>query len=630
MKIKTQLSYNFLLWFFIFVYVFCFSWVCVRKFFAFGYYDFDLAIHDLTVWNILHGSIFNSILGIPFLGNHMHVVLFLIAPFYAIFNHPIFLLILQTLLLGLTAVPLFKLASKLLDKNWALIVIIGYLLYPALGYTNLFEFHPTVFATFFLTLAFYFYENSSFAQFIIFALLAMLSQENIPLAVIMFGVLALIERRSFKWSVLPIIIGLFYLFIALKLISYFNHDTVQFINIYSHWGRTPKEIVLNILRRPDLLFLNLFRPPTIRYLYQIFLPVFFLPCLGIYGLFVALPFFMQHILSNRISEQTIFYHYTAEMIPFIFIGYIYGIKLLLRYPWVKLNQRIFKMFLLFIICLSNLLLGPHWMLPKLISGYKKDFFDQQKETLLAKIPKAASIVATFEFLPYLTHRRNLYSFHHVYSGFYTLSQKRYKLPPEVDYALIDINDFLTFRGFYHPDNYINNQEFFLNSKWALLELKNNLILLKKQKTAKFELCQNMKELSPENFYELDFIIDESIKLLGYNLIDLGQNREGYEIILYWESLKHTDKDINIFLDLVNDSDILIWRIIHPICYRIYPTYSWQAGERFREKINFIIPSPLNQGRYKIKIGFFNYRNNMLLNVRGDMDSLGRVILGQIK
>ncbi len=64
----------------IFVYVLFFSYICYLKFNSYNYTDFDLAVHSQVLWNILHGSIYSSILGIDFLGNHMHLILFLIAP----------------------------------------------------------------------------------------------------------------------------------------------------------------------------------------------------------------------------------------------------------------------------------------------------------------------------------------------------------------------------------------------------------------------------------------------------------------------------------------------------------------------------------------------------------------------
>src|ERR1700686_1111558 len=94
---------------FLFYVIWFFSW-CALKFHFFLYDDFDLAIHDQIFWNILHGRIFNSILGVDFLGNHAHFISFLTAPFYALFPHPLSLLFLETVFLAAGVFPLFALA----------------------------------------------------------------------------------------------------------------------------------------------------------------------------------------------------------------------------------------------------------------------------------------------------------------------------------------------------------------------------------------------------------------------------------------------------------------------------------------------------------------------------------------
>ncbi|MCM8763086.1 MAG: DUF2079 domain-containing protein [Candidatus Omnitrophica bacterium] len=625
MKLReSKFNYNnFLLWFFISIYIFIFSFISVRKYFSFGYYDFDLAVHDLAIWNILHGSIYNSILGIPYLGNHMNLIMFAITPLYAIFNHPIFLLLLQTFILGLAAVPLFYLCKRLLEKNWALIISIIYLFYPALAYTNLYEFHPTVFAPFFIFCMFYYYLNEDFKKFLFFLILTLFCQENMPLAIFMFGVVAFFQKKRKKWIIVPAVLSAAYFIFSLKAISHFNNNTIQFISIYSRWGNTPQEIAKNILLRPNLVLRNIFSPQVLIYLVQLLLPLSFIPLLSPLTFSLAIPFLLQHILSNRISELTIYYHYVAEVMPLLFISFIYGIKFLLRYKFFELNQRVIKVIFLAMFCLTNLLWGPYIHLPQLISKYRIDFLDRQKKNLLQRLPRKASVVATFEFLPHLSHRRNLFSFHHVYYGFYTLSNKKYVLPEDVEYAVIDFNDFLTFRGFYHPQNYRNMQSFFQANNWELLELENDIALFKKGKNSVSEMCSLLGSLSGETFRQIKIEINKSIELAGYNLT---QKENKIEVVLYWHCLEETAADINIFFDSLDDAGALTMRMVHPIGYRIYPTNSWRKGNFLKEKIIMTMPD----GGHKLKIGFFDFTGRGPLEIRGTVDNLGRAFLGDLK
>lgn len=618
-----------ILWLFIALYLFYFGLISIMKFNSFAYYDFDLAVHDLSIWNILHGSIFNSILGIPFLGNHMHLILFLVAPLYAIFNHPLFLLLLQTAALGMTALPLFRLANRLLDENWALIIGIFYLLYPALGYTNLYEFHPTVFATFFLAMALYYYALDSFPKFLIFAVLSMLCQENIPLAIIMFGMLAIFNRRKLRWIIVPMMIGSLYFVFSLLLMAYFNNNTVQFINIYRHLGSSPSRIISNILANPTLLLKTLFRRECFIYLVRVFKPLSFLPLLSPLTLLPGSPFFFQHLLSNRPADLSITYHYTAELIPFVFVSFVYAIKFLSKNYLFRTKQLFFKI-LLIILFLNSVKSGPHLaVLPRIFYNYKRDYSDIYKERFISKIPESASVVATFEFLPHLSHRSKLYSLHHLYSGYYTLSDKRYNLPDDVEYALIDFNDFLTFRGFYRPDNYRNLQKLFLANNWQVLDLANSLAMFKKDSSADFELCRMVRGRGLLLEKEVRANIENLIELIGYSSIN---NSEGLALdsTFYWRCLNATDKDINVLLDIVDTEDKLVMRMVHPVCYRIFPTNSWKKGQIFQERWRIVLPNVLEREKLKLKIGFFDYRTGTRLKVNDGRDNAGRLILKEIK
>ncbi|MBI4707869.1 MAG: DUF2079 domain-containing protein [Candidatus Omnitrophica bacterium] len=609
-------------------YLVYFILISVMRYNSFSFHDFDLAVHALSMWNILHGSIYNSILGIPFLGNHVHLILFLIAPVYAIFSHPLALLILQTLALGLGAIPLYKLAARVLGENWGLIVGIIYLFYPALGYTNLFEFHPTVFATLFLLLTCYYFELNSFPKFLFFMILSMLCQENIALAVIMFGFLSFINKKGPKWILTPFLAGISYFFISMSIMSYFNQNTVQFLNIYSHLGNSSGNILSNVFLHPGLFLKTIFRKECLFYLFNLFAPVSFLPLLSPLRLLPAMPFLLQHMLSTRQTELTIYYHYAAEIIPFIFISLIYGIKFFLDKEKNNLRPWLLKVSLIFVILISNLIYGPHFKaMPKLFSEYRMNYLDRYKEEFIRQIPQGASVVATFEFLPRLSSRKDVYSLHHKYMGFYTLSSKKYDLP-DVDFALVDFNDTLTFAGFYRPDFYKNLQQLMIQEKWKVQSLMESVVLFNKNGPSDTALFNVAREpffiTAPGRVVS----IEQGVALVG---VDVKERNEDnlFDITLYWQSLKQTPRDINIFLDFLDSKGNLVARKFHPVCYRIYPTRAWQAGEFIKERVRIDTEGISSKGSC-LKMGFFDYQTGELLKVSGEVDVMGRLTIMEKK
>jgi len=610
-RMKTKLNKPLLFLFFI-LYVACFTAISIKKFLLFGFHDFDLAVHDLTVWNILHGgSIYNSILGVPFLGNHMNIILFLIAPIYALFQHPLTLLFIQTIALGGSVFPLYLFARRILDDKWAMIIAIVYLLYPALAYTNLFEFHPQVLATFFLFICIYCYAAGSFTNFIISAFFAMFCQENIPFAVAMFGIVALFEKRALRWVLIPVLAAIIYFTFAMMVMPHMNRNILQFFSLYNHLGVTPGKIVLNIFSRPDLVAHLLARQECLAYVMQLFLPLAFIPLFGLVILLPILPFFLQHAFSIRGTELTIYYHYAAEIIPFIFAGLVYGIRFLLKRSSL-IRPLFLKIALISAVIIGNLYFGPYFKIPQILfSPYHKGYLDQIKYDLLAKVPENSGVVATFEFLPHLTHRKYLYSMHHVYTGHYTLSKRRYELPDNAEYALIDFNDFTTFGDFYSRQGY-RNLQFLGSGNWGVEDFSETIVLFKKKVSSLDHICQKISgsDFNMEN--RLGITVDNSIELLGFTLND--QTAASLDMVFFWKSLKQTWRDIGYMLEISAKDGTLLARKFRPICYRIFPVNSWKEGEFFKERMRLKLPLALE--KYNFKITFFDNSSGFILKEEG--------------
>lgn len=615
-----------LLWVGITTYVLYFSLIAFIKFRGFLFYDFDLAVHALSAWNLLRGSLFNSILDISYFGNHVHLITLFCLPFFALLPHPLTLLVLQTVALGSVAAVLYYLAKTILDERWALVVAFVYLLNPALGYLNLFEFHPTAFAALFLTLTMYYYYRYSFIGFCICMVLSMLCQENIPAAILMCALLARLNRREKKWIFTPLLAGFLYLIFALRFMAHGNQNTVQYALLYSHLGDTPFEIALNFLIHPMLLLRAVFRLPVCIYLAQVFIPVFFVPLLSPLAMLPAVPFFLQHILSRRPQELSITAHYLAEIIPFIFIGFVFGIKRLRDGGYIS-RQKFMQAAFVVIALLSNFVMGPHFSVAaRLLNLSSYDRLNAFRNTLVKHVSGDASVVATFAFLPHLTNRSFLYSFHHVYMGLHTLSSKPYVLPA-VDTALLDFNDFLTFKGFYRHDNYKNLQRFFLDGKWRIEGFLETIVLCKKSTSGNFLLTQRIQKPLEVVFKNKPMYIDDSIVLQGYD-VTYGETKDTLEISCYWVSERATDKDINLFLDIIDQKGRLLQRKFLPIGYRIFPTYSWVEGEWYKDLYRICIPSFAQGAGFSLKIGFFDYRDGHFCRVRNAADSFGRVLLAE--
>jgi uncharacterized membrane protein len=606
------------------LYIVFYSFICFLKFKSFSYFDFDLAVHAQVLWNILNGSTYSSILGVSFLGNHAHLINFFIVPIYYIFPNSLTLLILQTVALGFSAWPLYLMARDVLNMKWGVTVIFAYLLYPGLGFTNLYEFHPTVFATLFLSWMLYYFYKKRFFLFFIFMMLGLFCQENIAFAITATGIYAWFCRRSFRWIFWPFALGVgsFY-FAVFHIMPYFNQDTIQFIGIYSHFGSSYTEIVKNIILNPLNSLRFMLMQHKLVYLMQVFSPLSFIPLISPQAMVLSLPYFLQHLLSGRYMESVIYYHYMAEMIPLIFFAFILGVRNISRIGWMRFHENSFMICIAAASIACNLSFGP---LPEIYLS-KSQLLDEQtakiKYMFLRKIPGQAGIVATFEFLPHLTQRAHLYSFHHVYSGRHTLSSRAYQLPQDASYALLNFNDHLTFRGFYNPGNYNNIVNFLSEGQWGVVDVRGSIVLFERGRGDTSELYE-IYTSPPGDVFDKIWCIDGALELAYYKL---EEPQNGIlQIDLYWHSLRKTSKDIIVFFDIIDRYGIVKSHLIMPICYRIYPTNAWSEGEWIKERKYLPIPSHLEPGGYALMMGFLSFNGHETIPVN-NQDILGRVPIG---
>src|SRR4029453_13648136 len=91
---------------------------------------FDLPIFAQAMEGMLHGRFHGSIRGMNFLGDHSSLILFLLVPVYAVFRHPLTLVVVQSLALALGAIPVARLARRSLGRaDRALACAALYLMY---------------------------------------------------------------------------------------------------------------------------------------------------------------------------------------------------------------------------------------------------------------------------------------------------------------------------------------------------------------------------------------------------------------------------------------------------------------------------------------------------------------------
>ena len=143
---------------------------------AFNTGRFDLGNMAQAVWATAHGHplAITNLEGeqVSRLGSHVDPILVAFAPLWWIWPSPSMLLAAQAIAIALGALPVFWLARKHLGSERAgLGFALAYLLYPAVQWLTLAEFHPVALACP-LLFAFWYLDEDRLVPFAIFAGLA--------------------------------------------------------------------------------------------------------------------------------------------------------------------------------------------------------------------------------------------------------------------------------------------------------------------------------------------------------------------------------------------------------------------------------------------------------------------------
>jgi len=628
-----------IVWVFIFTYIIIFSYICYLKFSSFSYHDWDFASGVITFWTSIHGKL----LYLPFLeevvfGAHLYLIQLLFIPIYAIFQHPVTLLFLQTIFLGIAAYPLYLLARLKLSKIAALVVIFTYLLYPPLGYINLFETHFDSFTIFPLAFALYYFEKRSFKKFLLFIFLAMSCKESVSLLIIAFGIYAFIRRRTKKWIIVPILAGFFWFLASVKfVIPYFAKDAKLypggfiFSLYYQHLGKTIPQMLETILFHPIAVAGYIFTKKKLIYLFQLFLPTGFLVVLSPAVLLITIPIFLQNLLSAAPTTASIYYQYTAMLLPFVLASYISALRNLLSRMAVRNHQFFLLGACLMVSIGANIYLkGPQLELLKYIRAYRIDELVKEKNKLVKLIPKNAPTISTFQFLPKLANRHDLYSMHFVSSGFKMYTNVKYEPPLNLEYALVDFNEPLMINSFFPPEAPKNMRGFLEDNNWRVLKAVDDVVLFKKNYFEGEKICEIIAEPKIQNIINVN--IDNKIIFIGFD-VESKNIKPGdmLHFTYYWKRIGNLSGTEGFFLQFIGSGQQVILQKIRIPGYRIYPLSNLPNEHILKEENWIFMPSNIRDKEYNIRIGLFSLSDGKILPVlnKEKVDNIGRIILTDV-
>jgi len=532
----------------------------------FEYRTFDLAYYVQALWQLIHGRFQVPVLGVPLLGNHVEPIVFLIAPLFLVFRHPLLFVVVQNAALASMGPVAFSIGKQLgLDRRSAFLLAAAILITPATGYVALHEFHPEALTAPFLLLMLRARLRHSLRAHWGWMLAILACKENMALLLIAYCALHIVLERKRPmaelrtWYLWPMAFSISWFLACTKLIiPTLNSGSIDYLALYERLGASAGDILLKAITQPHRILGALFESLSHgNMLWALLLPFLAVPLLRPRWLLIATPILLQHLLSWRSSEWTIYFHYTAPLLPLFWFALAESVVRIDRWPTVPVPLRRSLPSLVIIACLvAQILLGPAGNIATATANWFSGKQNRaRKQALVSQIPPDASVLAPLPYLSHLAMREKLYSLHYVLKGLRTLSRSNYDPPPPTDFVLIDYDDSATFdaiAGYYHPtmktvdDRVIPSSdrllhEFLQRSSWTVFS-SDGLTILRQGKAP--------PELPPSSLgLGATVVMGTGVTLTGITKSGDELTAQGLEIKMSWNFQSPRDVFPWMFLKL---------------------------------------------------------------------------------
>jgi uncharacterized membrane protein len=397
-----------------------FSVLTLARHRAFLTHSFDLGIHDQALFTLLRDGYMRSTQysataygtgPINYIADHFSPIFYLVAPLYALWQDAASLLVLQSVLLGLGAVPVYLIARR---RTGSIILSVAlaaaFILYPAQQGVNTFDFHQIALVTPLLLWALYFLDRDRLRPFLVFLALALMTKEEVGLTVAAFGIYLFFARRRYGLGAGLAAGGALYFVVV---VGYVMPALGGIPQVYRFGGLMAEgyaglpAVARTLLTNPLYVLTYIITDPgKLAYLAQLLVPVAGAPLLAGAAWILAVPALAVALLGSVAVNYSITTQYSAIVTPFIFFMAAIGLA--------RLDVRRFsRMALAAAVLVAGLGMNYEygWLYGKLFTGFPQPTPHQQVVTsFFAQIPHDASVSTLSDILPHLSNRENIYLF----------------------------------------------------------------------------------------------------------------------------------------------------------------------------------------------------------------------------
>ncbi|MEP1122501.1 MAG: DUF2079 domain-containing protein [Ilumatobacter sp.] len=394
---------------------------------ALGTASYDSALYDQGVWLISRGETpFVTLMGRNLFGDHTSFVLLLLVPFYWIWPSVGVLFFAQSAAIGAGAIPVFLVGRTRLRSEWlALVPAAAYLVHPAVGHTNLENFHPDAFLGVFVGFAIWAALDRKWKTYLLFLLLALSVKEDASLVLVPLGVWVAVRRdRRIGLATVAGCISFmaFAMFVVMRgLIGVPTRNTWRFP--FSRPDDSTVGAAFRVVGKtftdPKAVWDHFTSDDRPWYLVQMTAPFAWLFVRKPWVAAISALVLFTNILSTFWYQYQIEYHYSLIAVPALSIGTVCAIAAMrdefsFNAPGVRISILVRPVAVITVgvaALVSSFLWAPvPWGRTPLFYGQPDNDWANAAREIIDLVPDDAVVAAHYRITPHIAHRREIYQF----------------------------------------------------------------------------------------------------------------------------------------------------------------------------------------------------------------------------
>ena len=476
----------------LFFYIVSIFFLSFKKIEALHHYS-DFATHLEVLWKNKLGNGLISLMSEDYHGGnhwfaaHFTPIMYLsYVPIFYIFPYPQTIVIVQSVIILSSLIPLFMISRNYFDNRLSYIFLTSFLFYPTIFYINLYGTAYLEAAIPLILWLIYFYKRNDNTKFFICLLLCLSVREEVSLVLCFFGLYLILNKKYYVGTSTFLISAAYFFIVMFIVIPFFKEGMHITINLFSNVGGSYKDIFKNLIFNLFGVLVEATNLAKIGNFIIYLLPLLFLPILNFSTFLIAFPNIFITYISNAISHSSFILYYLSPSIPVFFYAAIISIDKIGNFKFINKSAVVCSILIASIsstfffgampislpFWLKNYEVGKFYTTDFHYSAYQIDQNDLAAKKLSKMIPDNSVVSAEQHLLPLLYKKNKITVFPY--------------LNKDTEFIFIDKfsktktgwdDTYLEFRN--NPNKFYNI--YFNDISWKVLEEINGVVLMKKNK-----------------------------------------------------------------------------------------------------------------------------------------------------